>query len=142
MESSTPKKTCDERIDEELEGRIEQFLPDVESWGVLKCARHLKAEGRAIKTADPEELRQEVLELVRERASESVLSVEKLITFKLCLSWGGPADYIELDWDMESRTWAGGRYLFQDWFDGACRTLGADQVEQLADLFGIDPEAG
>ena len=142
MESNNHQKTCEERIDQELKDRLEQLLPDIQSWGVLKCARHLKAEGRPIRTADIEELHDEVLDLVRERAAESVLSIEQLTTYKLCLSWGGPADYLELDWSAESRAWVGGRYLFQDWFDGASRPLDCDQVEELANLFGIDPEAG
>lgn len=142
MESSTPKKTCEERIDEELKGRIEQLLPDLQSWGVLKCARHLKAEGRPVTTADLTQLHDAVLDLALERATESVLSIEKIITFKLCLSWGGPSDYLELHWCSEARAWVGGRYIFQDWFDGASRTLTTEQVEELATLFGIDPEAG
>ena len=142
MESSKRQKTCEERIDEELNGRLEQFLPDVQSWGVLKCARHLKAEGRPIETADLTQLHDAVLDLALERATESVLSIEKLITYKLCLSWGGPSDYVELDWSPESQAWVGGRYLFQDWFDGASRTLKAELVEELATLFGIEPEAG
>ena len=142
MESSKRQNTCEERIDEELNGRLEQFLPDVQSWGVLKCARHLKAEGRPITTADLDKLHEEVLDLVRERAGESVLSLERLSTYKLGLSWGGPSDYVELDWSLESQAWVGGRYLFQDWFDGASRTLSTEQVEDLANLFGIEPEVG
>ena len=142
MEANKTKKTCDERIDEELRDRLNQLLPDVQNWGVLKCARHLKTEGHPIRTAAIDQLHDEVLGLVRERATESVLSVEKLITYKLCLSWGGPADYFELDWSQDARAWVGGRYLFQDWFDGASRHLDGNQVEELANLFGIDPEAG
>ncbi len=142
MESTKRQKTCEERIDEEMKQRLEQLLPDVQAWGVLKCARHLKAEGRTIRTADLDQLHDEVLDLVRERAGESVLSIEQVTTYKVCLSWGGPADYFELDWSAESRAWIGGRYLFQDWFDGASRSMSADQVEELANLFGIDPEAG
>ncbi len=142
MESTKRQKTCEERIDEELKQRLEQFLPDVQSWGVLKCARHLKAEGRTLRTADLDQLRDEVFDLIRERAAESVLSIDQVTTYKVCLSWGGPADYFELDWSTEARTWIGGRYVFQDWFDGASRSISHDQVEELANLFGIDPEAG
>ena len=142
MEANKTQKTCDERIDQELKERLEQLLPDVQNWGVLKCARYLKAEGRALSTADLETLQCEARDLIQERAAESVLSIEKLITYKLCLAWGGPSDYLELDWSEDTRAWVGGRYLFQDWFDGASRPLSSDQVEELANLFGIDPEAG
>src|SRR5436190_21798885 len=96
MEGNEKQKACEQRIDQELKGRLEEFFPDVTTWSVLKCARYLKSEGREIKTADIEELRQEVVDLIRERAQEDLLSVEKITTFKLCLSWGGPADYFEL----------------------------------------------
>lgn len=142
MESTKRQKTCEERIEDELQQRLEQLLPDVRTWGVLKCARHLKAEGRTLRTADIDQLRDEVFDLIRDRAAESVLSIDQVTTYKVCLSWGGPADYFELDWSTEARTWIGGRYLFQDWFDGARRSISADQVEELANLFGIDPEAG
>lgn len=141
MEESKKQKTCNEKIEENFRGRMQDFLPDISSWGVLKCARYLKSEGRTLTTADIEDLRGEALELVRERACESVLSLEKITTYKLCLSWGGPSDYFELDWSDESRSWVGGRYIFQDWFDGAERRVTAEQVEQLAELFGIYPDA-
>jgi hypothetical protein len=141
MESSNRQKSCEDRIDEHLNERLEQFLTELESWGVLKRAGHLKAEGRPISTTDLNTLQSEVRALIQDRAAECVFSVEKLITYKICLSWGGPADYFELDWSTESRAWATGRYLFQDWFDSASRSLNSAQVEELANIFGIDPEA-
>jgi len=142
MEGNKKEKNCEQRIDKQMKDRFGQFFPDVSSWSVLKCARYLKSEGRRIETANLEELREEVMEVIRERAWESLLSLEKLRTYKLCLSWGGPADYFELDWCEESKCWNGGRYIFQDWFDGATRSISAEQAEQLAELFGIYPEAG
>lgn len=137
-----PAKTCEQRIDKEMKERFEQFFPELNTWSVLKCARYLKQEGCDIKTADIDELREEVLDRIRQAAQENLLSVEKITTYKLCLSWGGPADYFELDWDQESKSWNGGRYIFQDWFDGATRSISAEQAEQLAELYGIYPEAG
>ena len=137
MEANKPQKTCEQRIEEELKGRLAEFFPDVNTWSVLKCARHLKSGGRSIHTADIGELRDEVRDLIREQALDSLLSVEKITTYRLCLSWGGPADYFELDWSDDSREWVGGRYVFQDWFDGAKRSITAEQAEELAELFGI-----
>jgi hypothetical protein len=141
MEANNRQKTCEQRIDEKLRNRLDELLPDVSDWSVLQCARHLKSDGHEIKTADVDLLRSEVADLIRERACESVLSIERLTTYKVCLSWGGPADYFELDWSRDSNAWVGGRYLFQDWFDGANRSISEDVVEQLAELFGIYPES-
>jgi len=102
MESE--KKTCEERIDAELHGRLDWLMKN------------------------PEEAR------------ENLLSIEKLTTFKLCLSFGGPADYFELDWSPEASAWVTGRYIFQDWFDGATRTISAETTEQVAEAYGIYPE--
>jgi hypothetical protein len=142
MEESKKEKSCEQRIDKQMRGRLEQFFPDVNTWSVLKCARYLKQEGRQVKTTNIDELREEVFDRIREAASENLLSVEKITTYKLCLSWGGPADYFELDWSEESKSWVGGRYVFQDWFDGANRTVSEQQAEELAQLFGICPEVG
>lgn len=92
MEGSDQKRTCEERIDEELKGRLEQFLPEVENWSRSQCQSWLKAEGHQIGKAGPAELRESVLELTRERAGEHVLGLETITVFRLCLSWGGPAD--------------------------------------------------
>ena len=142
MEGNKKEKTCEQRIDKEMKDRFKQFFPDVNTWSVLKCARYLKKEGRKITTADINELRSEVQDRIREDAQENLLSIEKVTTYKLCLSWGGPADYFEIDWSEESKCWNGGRYIFQDWFDGATRSISAEEADQLAELFGIYPEAG
>jgi hypothetical protein len=142
MEGNKKEKTCEQRIDKEMKERFEQFFPGVDTWGALKCARYLKNEGRPIKTTDIDELRAEVLDRIREDAQESLLSTDRVTTYKLCLSYGGPADYFELDWSEQSKCWNGGRYIFQDWFDGATRSISSEQAEQLAEFYGIYPEAG
>jgi len=142
MDTNKNERNCDQRIDQQLQRRLEELFPDVNAWGVLKCARLLKSEGRPIKSANVEELREEVSDVIREGACQNLLSVDKIITYSLCLSWGGPADFFELDWAENSREWKGGRYVFQDWFDGASRPITAEQTGELADLFGIYPGAG
>jgi|SRR6478609_10928588 len=140
METNETKKTCDQQIDAKLKARLEDLLPDVESWSVIRCARYLKGAGRSISTTDPVQLQSEVREIIREQACDDLLSIERIRSYKLCLSYGGPADYFELDWDDASCEWVGGRYLFQDWFDGASQNISAELAEQLADLYGILPE--
>ena len=140
METDKTQKTCDQRIERRLEERLEELLPDVSTWSVLKCARYLKSEGQTLRTADLPDLQSEVLEIIRQRANQDLLSVEKIKSYKLCLSAGGPADYFELDWSEDSEAWVGGRYVFQDWFDGANRSISAEVAEQLAELYGIYPE--
>ena len=140
MEETKKRTICEKRIDRHLKGRLDELLPDVSTWKVLECARYLKAAGRSLRSTTLHDIRNDVLDLVRERARESLRSVEKLTTFKLCLSWGGAADFFEVDWSEDSRSWVGGRYVFQDWSDCADRQITDEQAEQLANIFGICPE--
>lgn len=75
------KTSCEDRVAEELEGRLKQFLPDVENWSAEECAKYLADDRRETDAVHVEDLRQEVLHRVQERAAESVLSVDKHITY-------------------------------------------------------------
>ncbi len=133
------RPSCEERIDRELAGRLEEFTPDINAWSPSQCVRYLRTHGRPAVTRDADVLREAVTEALAETCSESLLSVERFETFTLCLSWGGPADYFELHWSAQNAEWIGGRYLFEDWFDGASRKLSAEQAERIAEAFGIYP---
>lgn len=136
----TEGKTCEDRIANAMEGRLKQFIPQVEQWSADECTRYLGDEGRCVTATEIGDLRDEVLQMVQERATESLLAVDKRITYRLCISCGGPADFFELNWDPEAACWTSGSYIFQDWFDGASRPLSVDQVERLAEVFGLYPD--
>jgi len=101
------QKSCMERIEEYLENRLED----------IKVA--LKNDEK------------------REEYESYILSVNKSIIYKVCLSWGGPADYffIELKKDKEAIYIASIRYQFQDWFDSAERYLEGEEFDLVADMF-------
>ena len=139
MESKISEPTCADIIDEHLKERLEEFIPDVTQWSVLKCARHLKTLGCHVRTADVEELRAEVLQVIFKHAAETLAGSDLIFTHRLTLSWGGPADYLELDWNPRCREWWGGRYILEDWFQGAQRRLSAEQAEKFAQVFRIKP---
>ncbi|HEC72593.1 MAG: hypothetical protein ACTSW7_00625 [Candidatus Thorarchaeota archaeon] len=86
----------------------------------------------------------EILDFIREfhqeRLSELPLAISKTVQFKIELSYGGPQDYICLDWDPEGKDWTGGSYHYLDWFDGARRTFGYGLAEQIAEAFCLYPE--
>jgi hypothetical protein len=71
MEGSNQKRTCEERINEELKGRLEQLLPEVENWSRSKCQSWLKAEGNQTGQAGPAELRETVLEHITNSTDRS-----------------------------------------------------------------------
>jgi hypothetical protein len=52
------------------------------------------------------------------------------------LSWGGPADYFEIDFSEEGEI-EEGRYIFQDWNDGATKTLDIEDAEKVAEVYGV-----
>lgn len=128
---------CEQRIDKHLSNRLAQLIPDLDSWTISQCKHFLKSEGYNITGRNAAALRDAVKDTIQNQARESLLAIEKKQTFRLCLSWGGPSDYFEIDWSETQETWTGGRYLFQDWFDGASRSISSEVAEQLAEVFAI-----
>ena len=94
---STKEKTCAERIGAELANR-EQYLADL-----IKKAEESEYYG------DYEEI------------YELALSVDTKRVTKICLSWGGPADYLEVTWDNNGIEEV--IYRFSDWFDTATQEV-------------------
>lgn len=68
-----------------------------------------------------------------ERFMQGVLSVDSKKVHRVCLSWGGPADYFEIhvkDGEI-AEIW----YLFQDWYDGARMRLDGKSFEVVERMF-------
>tara|TARA_R100000963_G_C4546950_1_gene41564 strand:+ start:137 stop:478 length:342 start_codon:yes stop_codon:yes gene_type:complete len=108
--TTTERKTCEQLVDQELKDRLEQIR---------------KSAGLDPDDEDSEDCYFEPL------------SIDRVTTYKVCLSFGGPADFFELDWDGEG--WIGGRYIYQGWFDGATRKITDEEAEEIAEAFGIYP---
>lgn len=99
------EKTCQDRIEAELKDR----LADISE------------------ATDSEEKREEF--------DGQILSVDKKTVYRVCLSWGGPADYFDIELDSEGQEIAKITYIFQDWFDGAERNLTGKEFDTVADYF-------
>lgn len=108
--------TCEQRIDAELQDRIAQF----NAW---QQGPEADEESDDPQLPDP-------------------LSIDKHITYNVLLSTGGPADGFRLTFDPESGDLIRGEYYFQDWFDGATRTLSDADADMIAEAYGIyvEPE--
>lgn len=78
-------------------------------------------------------------EFHQEKLSELPLAISKTVQYRIELSYGGPQDYICLDWDPEGKCWTGGSYHYLDWYDGARRTFSYELAEQIAEAFCIYP---
>ena len=91
---TTKEQTCAQRIEEQMKGREEE----------------IKA---LISDPDSDWLQ-----------DDPALSIDRREVFTICLSWGGPADYIEVttnDGEIEKMI-----YRFSDWFDTATREIDND----------------
>jgi hypothetical protein len=134
------QSTCEQRIDEQLRSRLEQLLPDLDDADVEQCKELLDHDGREQPDPDDDidEWREAAREAVHDAAIETILSIEKQTTYVACLSWGGPADFFEIDFDQDGDV-IGGRYKFQDWFDRAVRDVGCETAERLPELWAIGP---
>ena len=93
---SNKTESCEARIDEHLESRIETLTEAMEE-----------------EEHDPNEL---------------VLCVDKETVYKVHLSTGGPADFLSVYVD-DNKDITRIDYHFQDWFDGAVRTLHGDDFD-------------
>lgn len=100
--------TCKERIANELKDRIKEIK------------RALKSDKK------------------RQEWDDQILAVTKTITYKVELSWGGPADFFIVEVDPEGHhPIISITYHFQDWFDGAFRDLTGEDFELAAQIFDI-----
>ena len=134
------QKTCKQRIGEQLQSRLDELIPNVDEWDIAKCKAYLDDIGVDLDEIDGlDAWRDTVREIMDERRCDDILSIEKVITYRVCLSWGGPADYFEFDFNNNGDM-VEGRYLFQDWFDGARRRLDDATAEQLVDYFAVGPD--
>lgn len=63
-----------------------------------------------------------------EDIAEYALSHETVKLTKVCLSWGGPADYLEIEWEGNDLQHSINKvtYRFSDWFDTATVTVDED----------------
>ena len=98
-------KNCKERIKNKLENRLEDIREALEN------------------------------DEKREEFEERILSCDKSISFKICLSWGGPADYFIIEIDPEDHQINSIKYQFQDWFDGAEKYLKGEEFDLVANMF-------
>lgn len=98
-------KTCEQRIGAELEWRMQELRRCLDDEAALEEYR------------------------------ESILEVEKAITYRVLLSWGGPSDFFVVHVDPGDRQITRIEYCFQDWFDGATRTLGGEDHDVAVQFF-------
>lgn len=128
---ATRQATCEERLPDHLEGRLEDMRSMVgwyDAWSQTR--NHLRAEAAE----------------TRLQEYPLYLGVEKTYTLKLELSTGGPADFITAI--VEDGRLRDVTYHFQDWFDGATKLLtGVEReiveryVSQLMDLDSVESYA-
>lgn len=100
----TKQKTCEERIPKEFSDRIKEIKK------ALKSDRAL------------------------EDWEENLLGIEKKEVYTILLSWGGPADWFEVEVDPNSHCVTSITYHYSDWEDHAERELRGsafDAVEQI-----------
>jgi hypothetical protein len=123
------KRTCEDRIDTELQDRIHEFKQALESYD----------ENGKITLEDGQEY-EDLIDYLNSVA----LCLEKTEVYRLELSYGGPQDYIEFQYDPEAKSLVGITYHFLDWYDGAERKIkeGSEAWKVLERVFweAIKPE--
>ena len=113
---SNRQASCEERLPEHLEGRLEDMRSMtgwLDAWSKTNNSLRYDAAER--------------------RVSDYPLwvGIERKFKLKLELSTGGPADFITAE--IEDGRLEDVEYHFQDWFDGASRTLTGDDLATVED---------
>ncbi len=151
--------TCEERIEKHMSGRIADISASLELQETLDhlsfsldlelspgCETWLEevVEARREQYLDKEEARDaytsvkyaEEIEvgLPEQEINNKVLCVDKYTTYRIMYSTGGPADgfWITVDDEGDIITI---EYYFQDWFDGARRTLTGSDYANAKEFF-------
>jgi len=106
-EEKMKRVSCEARIKKKFRGRIKDFK-------------------RILKAHDP----------IEELNSYSLCLSEKKI-YRLELSWGGPQDYLDFEYDPQAKQLSAIVYYFLDWFDGAKLNVnyGSEEWKVLEELF-------
>jgi hypothetical protein len=145
------EKKCEQRIDDELEGRMEQFRQAMNDAGILYkhtcpgCGHEwtssdewdmcptMAEECDYTNDVEGEETDDEVETM--DSLSESVLAISKEIVYKIEFSYGGPQDYFMVFVDPDDNQINKIEYHFLDWFDGATRILRGEDFDTAEQVF-------
>lgn len=107
MTDEDRKKSCAELIYGKLQGRIAQMK------GPEEKEVEYDEGGEEIEVEDDED---------EDENGPMVYHVQKILSFKLELSGGGPSDYFIIEVDPDDKTCIDAEYHYLDWFDGATRS--------------------
>ena len=83
-----------------------------------------------------EEIKQLINNPDADWSNDPALSIDRKEVISICLSWGGPSDYVEVHLsggEVEKVT-----YRFSDWFDTAVYTLSEDSPLYQYAMFQLD----
>jgi hypothetical protein len=138
------QRTCNERIQEHLDSRLESLLPDLDDLAGIKTAAidwGFDLDDREEDEMDDDyadRIRDDVAEKVRECGQEMPAGIDFETVVTVTIGGGGPADWFEFCFDRHGDL-TRGVYVFQDWGDSARRNLDDKTAEALVELWGIDP---
>ncbi len=136
---------CEDRIEQHMTGRESQFdryFTDPDDLADEDVLTYAQDGGFKVEVFDPAEYEPED-EMTEERHQEKVLedardwlrdhdeadndvlgvSAEVAVTLRVELSTGGPADFLTAELDVADGSVSDVTYHFQDWFDGAKRSV-------------------
>lgn len=112
-----PDKNCSELINEKLIDR-EEFIQQLLNYH-----------------NDPDTVPEDENDYNEYSLLELPIGSTKTINYSLCLSWGGPADYIDITLD-NTHTIIKVEYRYEDWFDGATVKVSEDSpLWKMAEIF-------
>lgn len=126
MEQQQKDPTCEERIKDHLESRLEDFKDLWEGY----------CNGAEEKTEDFYNYG-----LCFDYVSQDTFEDQECGYFRYQISWGGPSDEFRFYCDPEFNCYKI-EYAFLDWFDGATRRLYDEDKKLMLEIFDCFKECG
>lgn len=115
VQTDSVRKTCEDRIAEQAEGRLEDMRRFTHKYRRANEVREYRAA-----------------EGLLERQQDMILDVERKRYYKVLLSTGGPADWFEV-YTYEDGEIQYIEYHFSDWWDHAERKLTGTEFDTVKD---------
>tara|TARA_Y100000310_G_scaffold154792_1_gene154320 strand:+ start:305 stop:733 length:429 start_codon:yes stop_codon:yes gene_type:complete len=142
MTATEKQETCQERINKHYRSRFDHFeLLTTDPYGMdedeLADLRKELHEQYGGDLADIPEDESNLQEWQQERLAELPLGTWTHRVLRIDLSWGGPADWIEVELDDDG-TWVSAQYHFSDWFDHAETSVSNDHLAVLEAAYRIE----
>lgn len=131
------QQTCEERIESHMTDRLNDLrllvrVANGDEKDDFTAADLETLDGLGLEWEDWDTAEESAQDILNDYGLS--VDVRKIVKVRYQLSWGGPSDEFEMEYEDGERTDA--IYRFSDWFDTATRPLDEDDADMIDGLVG------